>query len=99
MHVHHRRYISGREPWEYELSDMMVLCQRCHKIVHDTEDRWRAFIRSMPPWACSEWDDLLTVITAKDATENGLMTIAARTRNLVRGLDIKRASIPEGYEF
>jgi hypothetical protein len=34
LHVHHRRYFKGREPWEYSLSELMTLCWACHQELH-----------------------------------------------------------------
>jgi hypothetical protein len=30
LHVHHLFYIRGREPWEYEIGDLVTLCEDCH---------------------------------------------------------------------
>lgn len=30
LHVHHRRYISGLEPWEYPEALLVTLCETCH---------------------------------------------------------------------
>lgn len=32
LHVHHRKYISGRKPWEYTEDDLVTLCAPCHQI-------------------------------------------------------------------
>jgi hypothetical protein len=37
LHIHHKRYIRGRKPWEYSMSDTKVLCDDCHKQVHGIE--------------------------------------------------------------
>lgn len=34
LQVHHRRYIAGAKPWEYENADLAVLCDRCHEAEH-----------------------------------------------------------------
>lgn len=34
LHVHHKRYIAGAKPWEYEDEDLAVLCDRCHEAEH-----------------------------------------------------------------
>lgn len=34
LQVHHKRYISGRKPWEYETSECETLCQGCHAREH-----------------------------------------------------------------
>ena len=30
LHVHHKRYIKGLNPWEYDDDDLITLCERCH---------------------------------------------------------------------
>lgn len=35
LHVHHRIYISGYEPWEYDDYELITLCYECHKIEED----------------------------------------------------------------
>lgn len=39
LHVHHKKYIKGRDPWEYEDEDCVVLCEDCHKKLHASKDR------------------------------------------------------------
>ncbi len=34
LQVHHERYIDGRAPWEYPLSDCRTLCKGCHAREH-----------------------------------------------------------------
>jgi hypothetical protein len=31
LHVHHRYYIQGAEPWEYPLEALVTLCEVCHE--------------------------------------------------------------------
>ena len=31
LNVHHRRYVRGREPWEYAGDLLVTLCERCHE--------------------------------------------------------------------
>ncbi len=33
LHVHHRYYVSGREPWDYPGFCFVTLCKECHKLV------------------------------------------------------------------
>lgn len=37
LHVHHKMYAKGKEPWEYELNQYTVLCWSCHKLEHDKD--------------------------------------------------------------
>lgn len=34
LHVHHRQYLKGREPWEYHWGQLECLCDKCHKDEH-----------------------------------------------------------------
>lgn len=34
LQVHHKIYIDGRKPWEYNISDCEVLCRGCHAREH-----------------------------------------------------------------
>lgn len=36
LNIHHRRYIQGNDPWEYENYMLVTLCENCHK--KETED-------------------------------------------------------------
>lgn len=38
LHVHHRQYFKGREPWEYEVAQLEVLCKDCHSEHHQEID-------------------------------------------------------------
>jgi hypothetical protein len=38
LHVHHKRYIKGREPWEYGIDELSVLCDECHEAEHHARD-------------------------------------------------------------
>lgn len=33
LQVHHKGYIKGRDPWDYENEDLITLCEHCHKEV------------------------------------------------------------------
>lgn len=37
LHVHHKKYIYGKLPWEYPPSNFETLCVRCHKGQHDSK--------------------------------------------------------------
>ena len=30
LHVHHKHYERGKNPWEYNIDDLVTLCDRCH---------------------------------------------------------------------
>jgi hypothetical protein len=33
--VHHLFYVKGRKPWEYDLADLMTLCEDCHNMEYE----------------------------------------------------------------
>ena len=37
LQVHHKVYVKGKEPWDYDDSDLVVLCEKCHNMVHQNE--------------------------------------------------------------
>lgn len=38
LHCHHKKYINGTFPWEYDDSLLITLCEECHKKFHNIED-------------------------------------------------------------
>jgi 5-methylcytosine-specific restriction endonuclease McrA len=52
LQVHHHCYLRGREPWEYPLDMLRVLCQECHHERQELEDNIRTaqahIFRSVP---------------------------------------------------
>jgi len=48
LHVHHRRYIKGREVWDYSLDELAVLCENCHTIVHELDELAKDLIARAP---------------------------------------------------
>lgn len=37
LKVHHKYYIEGKEPWEYDDNILVTLCEICHNSQHSTE--------------------------------------------------------------
>ena len=37
LHVHHKIYIQGRNPWDYESKYLVTLCGSCHSNLHETK--------------------------------------------------------------
>ena len=35
LHVHHKHYIYGLDPWEYKDPELITYCEKCHSIVHN----------------------------------------------------------------
>lgn len=39
LNIHHRYYRAGAKPWEYEDTELMCLCRRCHEDMTDELER------------------------------------------------------------
>lgn len=50
LHVHHKRYLRGHKVWEYDLTDLVALCERCHADHHEGMDRLKAVLGTVGPW-------------------------------------------------
>ena len=33
LHCHHKKYISGKDPWDIDTDNLVTLCENCHKRV------------------------------------------------------------------
>lgn len=78
--LHHRVYIDGRDPWEYEDEDLLLLCPECHDRIHKLEKRVRAFIIAVPPHFLYEFEDFFDEILQSPAIPSSL----AWAKNAVR---------------
>lgn len=48
LHVHHKQYVKGRMPWEYEDSELEALCYECHESAHVLKARIDAVVAQFP---------------------------------------------------
>lgn len=48
LHVHHKVYIRGLDPWEYEDWALQVLCEKCHKINQEIMQSAHVFLAKNP---------------------------------------------------
>lgn len=39
LQVHHPKYVFGRKAWEYPISEVVVLCRKCHEKVHNIKKK------------------------------------------------------------
>lgn len=59
LHVHHKVYRRNQLPWEYDFSDLRLICKECHAAIHKTENMCRFIIRILPPHVCHEFQMFL----------------------------------------
>lgn len=48
LHVHHRQYFKGRRIWEYDNSELEVLCDCCHERAHDDMSILKSILARLP---------------------------------------------------
>lgn len=39
LHVHHKQYTYGKNPWEYDNSILITLCKHCHGVVEYAKEK------------------------------------------------------------
>jgi hypothetical protein len=56
LHVHHKHYKSGHEPWEYQDHELVTVCETCHETAHGFSDKLKdacAYFDLDGPWSMS----------------------------------------------
>lgn len=61
LHVHHKRYVKGREPWDYSASELVSLCKNCHSGDHDARQAIDELLALAAPHEIN-WDRLVGLI-------------------------------------
>ena len=54
LHIHHKEYIKGNQPWEYADDNFQTLCKYCHAVVEYLKDS-KCMVISMSRSFSSEW--------------------------------------------
>ena len=54
LHAHHKRYIKGRDPWEYEERDLVALCENCHSGAHADRSTLERVLSAVDPMVFSD---------------------------------------------
>lgn len=56
LHIHHKKYKRGKEPWEYQDDDFQTLCKHCHAIT----ERVKKF--ATPKIVTKRYDDAIELL-------------------------------------
>lgn len=38
LNIHHKQYLKGYEPWDYNIQQLSCICERCHHEYHNLPD-------------------------------------------------------------
>jgi hypothetical protein len=71
LHVHHKTYVKGRQPWEYDLTNFVTCCKHCHTIAEDLKKAFseiplRTIKRHLPD------RDVIAIIAISESVTHGL---------------------------
>jgi len=75
LHVHHKRYFPGIEPWEYDRGHLLTLCEDCHQREYKCRDKVEQNLLDglhALNWSCDEIIDLTLAILESAATPKEL---------------------------
>lgn len=71
LHVHHKRYVKGRAPWEYDLEELAVLCAHCHGVEHEQAQLRAALLSRLALDGPESIDDMLAMVCGFTASRGG----------------------------
>jgi len=62
LHIHHKSYIRGNNPWEYDESYLMTVCATCHGVIEETKKRKDNFdIDKAKAYCIMDGDNAMTI--------------------------------------
>lgn len=54
LHIHHKAYVIGRDPWEYTDEYLITLCNICHKKEHKGKEIKEFIVKTLPEYIKTE---------------------------------------------
>jgi len=90
LHVDHKIYRKGFDPWEYDETDLQTLCEDCHKAIGAYRQRLTEYIGSMNTFELEQLERFIqhSPIAGVSLIVNDLDMILIQTRSLNRILKI-----------
>ena len=67
LHAHHKRYVKGMLPWEYEDALLECLCESCHDLAHAEQEQLDLIVGRQPTATIPALTEVVKV-----AIDNGL---------------------------
>ena len=74
LSVHHKYYVSGREPWEYRDEALITLCNDCHREWEDNKNIIYDFTKVLldDGWTPMQLSELLDILRQLPSGEEAL---------------------------
>lgn len=73
LNVHHRFYRRGRKMYEYERSELVCLCEDCHKTTHEYQDQMRELLEQLDPSQIEQVVGYLKGLVIEPCIEDGMV--------------------------
>lgn len=58
LHIHHKQYLKGNEPWDYLVNQLACLCESCHENYHNEIDILMAACSILPLHGLKQRDNV-----------------------------------------
>jgi hypothetical protein len=83
LNVHHKEYITGRDPWDYPKENFVCCCERCHELREEVVRQSRKLFQDIhPETAMTFLQQLLTCGASVDETVGQMAFCFAVVRKL-----------------
>ena len=89
LNVHHRLYRKGADPWEYALTELACLCEKCHRDEHTSREELAEILASFDIYDIDRVIGYAKSVLLDNAWERELSdedTIAVRNEEQAMGL-------------
>lgn len=93
LHIHHKRYIDGKDPWDYIKSDLVTVCEHCH-LELSTEEYKNIPFDQVKIFKCGKWRGGGRIMFT--TAQNGICTMAILGSNnsFLCGFHLQGDTIP-----
>jgi 5-methylcytosine-specific restriction endonuclease McrA len=62
LQVHHKMYTKWREPWEYDVTELAILCKHCHSAFHENKTKLTRILSNSRLFYSYEFGKIIEVI-------------------------------------
>lgn len=95
LHVHHKEYINGLDPWEYDNKFLITLCEDCHLVIENTikyykENNWDFSFNDIRVYSFRDSGNKITYFRYK----NGQLLVVIKQKNAEISYFIPISDIP-----
>jgi hypothetical protein len=73
LHVHHKRYVKGREPWEYGDHELSALCSDCHELEGDAREMLEIALCCIRP-TFMDWTGFVAMVAGYLTQQAGVLS-------------------------